>query len=94
MNLLSRLSHPNPSRSHPPATIFSSKSAFSPLLPPSFDSPPNDRYNNYLQSQLHSTKRFLAAPYSGTGYLSTVLQSEGKRTAESDKSEDENVDLQ
>lgn len=62
-------------------------------MPPSFDSPPNERYN-YLQTQLHSTKRFLAAPYSGTGYLSTVLQSEAKRAVESDKSEDENVDLQ
>lgn len=63
------------------------------MPPSSFDSPPNDRYN-FLQSQLHSTKRFLAAPYSGTGYLSTVLQSDSKRTCESDKSEDENVDLQ
>ena len=62
-------------------------------MPPSFETPPSDRFN-YLQSQLHSTKRFLAAPYTGTGYLATVLQSDGKRGVESDKSEDENVDLQ
>lgn len=77
-------------RSHPPTSIFSSKSAFSPLMPASFESN-SDRYN-YLQSQIHSAKRFLAAPYSGTGYLSTVLQSDSKRN-ESDKSEDD-VDLQ
>ena len=45
------------------------KSAFSPLLPPgSFAAA--GRYP-FLQQQ---AKRFLSAPYSGTGYLPTVLQ--------------------
>lgn len=44
------------------------KSAFSPLLPPAFASV--GRYP-FLQ---HQAKRFLSAPYTGTGYLPTVLE--------------------
>jgi doublesex- and mab-3-related transcription factor 4/5 len=44
------------------------KSAFSPLIPPAFASA--GRYP-FLQ---HQAKRFLSAPYAGTGYLPTVLE--------------------
>lgn len=48
---------------------FSLKSAFSPLMPPgAFGAAA--RYP-FLQQQ---AKRFLSAPYSGTGYLPTVIQ--------------------
>jgi doublesex- and mab-3-related transcription factor 4/5 len=43
------------------------KSAFSPLIPPAFTA---NRYP-FLQ---HQAKRFLSAPYSGTGFLSSVLE--------------------
>lgn len=45
------------------------KSAFSPLIPPAFTA---NRYP-FLQ---HQAKRFLSAPYTGTGYLSSVLEAE------------------
>lgn len=45
------------------------KSAFSPLIPPAFAA---GRYP-FLQ---HQAKRFLSAPYAGTGYLPTVLEPE------------------
>lgn len=44
------------------------KSAFSPLIPTSFSS--ISRYP-YIQQQ---TKRFLSVPYSGTGYIPTMLE--------------------
>lgn len=44
------------------------KSAFSPLLPPAFASA--GRYPIFQ----HQAKRFLSAPYAGTGYLPTVLE--------------------
>lgn len=49
------------------ATTTAFKSAFSPLIPPAFAA---NRYP-FLQ---HQAKRFLSAPYSGTGYLSSVLE--------------------
>lgn len=62
---------PVPAQSPP----FSMKSAFSPLVPPGvFSSAAASRYALFQQQQ--HTKRFLAAPYSGTGYLSTIIQSE------------------
>uniref|UniRef100_A0A182QTB9 DM domain-containing protein n=1 Tax=Anopheles farauti TaxID=69004 RepID=A0A182QTB9_9DIPT len=63
--LLSPISVPTPSPS------FTVKSAFSPLMPSGTFSSPTVRYS-FLQ-QAH-TKRFLSAPYTGTGYLSTILQ--------------------
>lgn len=60
-----------------PSPPFSMKSAFSPLVPPGvFSSAAANRYAIFQQQQQH-TKRFLAAPYSGTGYLSTIIQSDG-----------------
>lgn len=55
---------------------FSVKSAFSPLVPPGVFSSAASRYALFQQQH---TKRFLAAPYSGTGYLSTVIQSEAEQ---------------
>ncbi|EDS45782.1 conserved hypothetical protein [Culex quinquefasciatus] len=57
-----------------PSPPFSVKSAFSPLMPPgAFGAPAVARGYSFLQAQAHA-KRFLTAPYSGTGYLPTVLQ--------------------
>ncbi|XP_065089118.1 doublesex- and mab-3-related transcription factor A2 isoform X2 [Ochlerotatus camptorhynchus] len=57
-----------------PSPPFSVKSAFSPLMPPgAFGAPAVSRGYSFLQAQAHA-KRFLTAPYSGTGYLPTVLQ--------------------
>lgn len=53
---------------------FSVKSAFSPLVPPGVFSSAIGRYPMFQQQH---TKRFLAAPYSGTGFLSTIIQSDG-----------------
>lgn len=53
----------------PSAVPFPMKSAFSPLCPTSVF---GARYP-YMQ-QSPQVKRFLAAPYSGTGFLTTVLQ--------------------
>ncbi|XP_055715276.1 doublesex- and mab-3-related transcription factor A2 isoform X2 [Phlebotomus papatasi] len=65
---------------------FSVKSAFSPLIPPTaFVSSGGGRYP-YMPQQPVATKRFLAAPYSGTGYLSTVIQSEPTDQIESNGS--------
>ncbi|GAB0088722.1 doublesex- and mab-3-related transcription factor A2 [Sergentomyia squamirostris] len=70
----------------PVSPPFSVKSAFSPLLPPAaFVSSPGGRYP-YMPQQPVATKRFLAAPYSGTGYLSTVIQSEPSEQIESNGS--------
>lgn len=57
----------------PPSPPFPMKSAFSPLMPPGVFGTAASRY---ALLQQHHTKRFLAAPYSGTGYLSTIIQSE------------------
>ncbi|XP_053678505.1 doublesex- and mab-3-related transcription factor A2 [Anopheles nili] len=54
-----------------PSPSFAVKSAFSPLMPSGTFSSPTVRYS-FLQ-QAH-TKRFLSAPYTGTGYLPTILQ--------------------
>lgn len=55
---------------------FSVKSAFSPLVPPGvFSSAVVGRYPLFQQQQQHA-KRFLAAPYTGTGFLSTIIQSD------------------
>ncbi|XP_049284245.1 doublesex- and mab-3-related transcription factor A2 isoform X2 [Anopheles funestus] len=54
-----------------PSPSFTVKSAFSPLMPSGTFSSPTVRYS-FLQ-QAH-TKRFLSAPYTGTGYLPTILQ--------------------
>lgn len=61
-----------------PSPPFSMKSAFSPLVPPGvFNPAAASRYALFQQQQQQQhTKRFLAAPYSGTGYLSTIIQSE------------------
>lgn len=56
-----------------PSPPFSMKSAFSPLVPPGVFPAAASRYALLQQQQ---QKRFLAAPYSGTGYLSTIIQSE------------------
>lgn len=56
---------------------FPMKSAFSPLMPPGVFNSAANRYALFQQQQ--HTKRFLAAPYSGTGYLSTVIQSESEQ---------------
>lgn len=53
---------------------FSVKSAFSPLVPPGVFSSAIGRYPLFQQQH---AKRFLAAPYSGTGFLSTIIQSDG-----------------
>lgn len=61
-----------PSPQSPPA--FPLKSAFSPLVPPGvFNAATVGRYP-FLQHQQHA-KRFLNAPYSGTGFLSSIIQS-------------------
>lgn len=52
---------------------FSVKSAFSPLVPPGVFSSAVGRYPLFQQ---HHAKRFLSAPYSGTGFLSTIIQSD------------------
>lgn len=57
-----------------PSPPFSVKSAFSPLVPPGVFNTSVGRYPIFQQQQQH--KRFLAAPYSGTGFLSTIIQSE------------------
>jgi hypothetical protein len=59
----------NLSFSHSAATTTAFKSAFSPLMPPAFAA---NRYP-FLQ---HQAKRFLSAPYTGTGYLSSVLEAD------------------
>lgn len=55
----------------PPSPPFPLKSAFSPLVPPAavFGSPTH-RYPPFMQAH---AKRFLTAPYAGTGYLQGVI---------------------
>lgn len=57
---------------------FSVKSAFSPLVPPGVFNAAVGRYPIFQQQQQQQQqhKRFLAAPYTGTGFLSTIIQSE------------------
>lgn len=58
----------------PSATFAAVKSAFSPLMPPGvFGAATAVGRYPFLQQQ--HAKRFLAAPYSGTGFLSTIIQS-------------------
>lgn len=52
---------------------FPIKSAFSPLVPSGLFGSPNPRYNLFQQ---HHSKRFLTAPYTGTGYMSSIIQSD------------------
>ena len=64
-----------PSQSPP----FSVKSAFSPLVPPGvFTTATGVGRYPFIQQQ--HAKRFLAAPYSGTGFLSTIIQSDAEQT--------------
>ncbi|XP_013097455.1 doublesex- and mab-3-related transcription factor A2 isoform X2 [Stomoxys calcitrans] len=70
------LNHLMPTSAHsppnvPPSPPFPLKSAFSPLVPPAavFGSPTH-RYPPFMQAH---AKRFLAAPYAGTGYLPGVI---------------------
>lgn len=55
----------------PPSPPFPLKSAFSPLVPPAavFGSPTH-RYPPFMQAH---AKRFLTAPYAGTGYLPGII---------------------
>ncbi|KAJ6637450.1 Doublesex- and mab-3-related transcription factor A2 [Pseudolycoriella hygida] len=61
-----------------PSPPFSVKSAFSPLVPPVVFNSAVGRYPIFQQQQQQQQqhKRFLAAPYTGTGFLSTIIQSE------------------
>lgn len=66
----------------PPSPPFPMKSAFSPLVPPAvFGSPTHPhRYHPFMQAH---AKRFLSAPYAGTGYLPGVLSSSDIEQSES-----------
>ncbi|XP_064535806.1 doublesex- and mab-3-related transcription factor A2 [Drosophila montana] len=66
----------------PPSPPFPMKSAFSPLVPPAvFGSPTHPhRYHPFMQAH---AKRFLSAPYAGTGYLPGVLSSADIEQSES-----------
>ncbi|XP_055383596.1 doublesex- and mab-3-related transcription factor A2 [Condylostylus longicornis] len=70
-----------------PSPPFPLKSAFSPLVPPAavFGSPTN----RYSFMQAHA-KRFLAAPYTGTGYLSSIIQSESDQSESNGATTDRN----
>lgn len=69
-----------------PSPPFSVKSAFSPLVPPNvFNSAAVGRYPLFQQQH---AKRFLAAPYSGTGFLSTIIQSEQQNQSDSNTNPD------
>lgn len=58
----------------PAATFAAVKSAFSPLMPPGvFGAATAVGRYPFLQQQ--HAKRFLSAPYAGTGFLSTIIQS-------------------
>lgn len=65
--------HPMANQSPP----FSVKSAFSPLVPPGVF---NSAVGRYPLFQQQHAKRFLAAPYTGTGFLSTIIQTETDQT--------------
>lgn len=67
-----------------PSPPFAMKSAFSPLMPPGVF---NSAASRYALFQQQHTKRFLAAPYSGTGYLSTVIQSDAEQNESNGNSE-------
>ncbi|KAH8311946.1 hypothetical protein KR044_008723 [Drosophila immigrans] len=66
----------------PPSPPFPMKSAFSPLVPPAvFGSPTHPhRYHPFMQAH---AKRFLSAPYAGTGYLPGVLSTADIEQSES-----------
>lgn len=69
-----------------PSPPFSVKSAFSPLVPPNVFNSAVGRYPALFQQQ--HAKRFLAAPYSGTGFLSTIIQSEQQNQSDSNTNPD------
>ncbi|XP_017041618.1 putative uncharacterized protein DDB_G0282129 [Drosophila ficusphila] len=64
----------------PPSPPFPMKSAFSPLVPPSVFGSPTHRYHPFMQAH---AKRFLTAPYAGTGYLPGVLSTADIEQSES-----------
>ncbi|KAH8283845.1 hypothetical protein KR054_003459 [Drosophila jambulina] len=64
----------------PPSPPFPMKSAFSPLVPPSVFGSPTHRYHPFMQAH---AKRFLSAPYAGTGYLPGVLSAADIEQSES-----------
>ncbi|ALC47170.1 dmrt99B [Drosophila busckii] len=66
----------------PSSPPFPMKSAFSPLVPPTvFGSPTHPhRYHPFMQAH---AKRFLSAPYAGTGYLPGVLSAADIEQSES-----------
>ncbi|EDW98273.1 doublesex- and mab-3-related transcription factor A2 [Drosophila yakuba] len=64
----------------PPSPPFPMKSAFSPLVPPSVFGSPTHRYHPFMQAH---AKRFLTAPYAGTGYLPGVLSAADIEQSES-----------
>lgn len=76
---------------------FQMKSAFSPLVPASTMFSTSTAAaaaaaaaaaNRYPFMQTH-TKRFLTAPYAGTGYLSSVIQSESDQSQSNDATSNE-----
>lgn len=76
-SITQRHSSSPPTTQPPPTTGFPPlKSAFSPLVPPGvFNAAAAvGRYPFLHQHQQHA-KRFLSAPYSGTGFLSSIIQS-------------------
>jgi len=74
---LTLLSNTNNSTATPPhvspSPPFPLKSAFSPLVPPVVFGSPTHRYHPFMQAH---AKRFLTAPYAGTGYLTSSITSE------------------
>ncbi|XP_068156834.1 doublesex- and mab-3-related transcription factor A2 [Drosophila tropicalis] len=64
----------------PPSPPFPMKSAFSPLVPPAVFGSPTHRYHPFMQAH---AKRFLSAPYAGTGYLPGVLSAADIEQSES-----------
>ncbi|BFF91345.1 doublesex- and mab-3-related transcription factor A2 [Drosophila madeirensis] len=64
----------------PPSPPFPMKSAFSPLVPPTVFGSPTHRYHPFMQAH---AKRFLSAPYTGTGYLPGVLSAADIEQSES-----------
>lgn len=73
-----RQSSSPPNQPSPTATALFPpiKSAFSPLVPPGvFNAAAAVGRYPFLQQHQQHAKRFLSAPYSGTGFLSSIIQS-------------------
>ncbi|XP_055852159.1 doublesex- and mab-3-related transcription factor A2 [Episyrphus balteatus] len=70
----------------PPSPPFPIKSAFSPLVPPGVFGSPTNRYP-FMQAH---AKRFLTAPYSGTGYMPGVLQPDADQSESNSANTDRN----